>query len=87
MEKMDDEQAPVKAKSFVVNGLIKRQIEEEMERGCSKKGMLARGLKRSGAQDCTVWRLGCKNRPTTAQREIKLGSRKMKLINTSRTNG
>ena len=53
-----------------------------------EKDMLARGLKRSDAQDPAVWMLGCKNRPSPSRWKNKPDFRKTKLlINTPGTSG
>jgi len=39
--------------------------------------MKVRGLKRSDAVDRTLWRLGCRNRPTPACGDNKPGSRQI----------
>ena len=63
MEKMNDERAPVMAKIFEANG-SKRGTPKKRRKETIEKDMLARGLKRSDAQDQAMWRLGCKNLPT-----------------------
>ena len=63
MEKIDDERAPVKAKTFVVNG-SKRGRPKKRWKKTIEKDKLARGLKRKDAQDHAMRRLGCKNLPT-----------------------
>ena len=74
-EKMDDQRSSVKAKSFVVNGSKRSRFKKRFKLGYrKKKEFLAKGLKRSDAQDRTVWNLECKNRSTPACRENKLGS-------------
>ena len=65
VEVMDDERAPSKAKEIVVGdskkGRPKKSWKEVVE-----KDMLVRRLKRSDAQDRSLWRLDCKNRLTPA---------------------
>jgi len=39
--------------------------------------MKVRGLKRSDAVDRTLWRLGCRNRPTPASGDNKPGFRQI----------
>ena len=83
---MDDERAPIKAKNFAVDGSKRGRLKRWKE--AIEKDMLARDVKRSDAQDCTVWRLNCKNWTTRTCGKNKLGSRKTKLIvNTPATNG
>ena len=50
MKKIDDERAPVKAKIFVING-SKRGRSKKRWKETIEKDILARGLKRSDAQD------------------------------------
>ena len=84
---MDDERTPVKAKQLVVD-CSKRGRPKKRWKDLIVKNMLARGLKRSSAQDRAVWRVGCENSHTPACQENKPGSRKMKLIvNTPGING
>ena len=57
---MNDERA-VKAKNFAVDGSKKGRLKKRWKEAIEKK-MLARGSKKSNAQDRAVWRLGCKNK-------------------------
>ena len=56
IEKMDDERAPVKSKSFVVNGSKRGRLKKKWKETIEKRDMLTRGLKRSDAQDCILCR-------------------------------
>ena len=68
--------------------MVQKKLDlRRTEKWLQKKDILARGLKRSDAQDRAVWRIGCKNRPTRASGENKLGPKNTKLIvKTSGTN-
>jgi len=76
MERMDCERPQSMAMNFKID--------------CSKKGrpkkrwkevihvdMKVRGLKRTGAVGRTLWRLGCRNRPTSVCGNNKPGSRQI----------
>ena len=56
----NNKRARVKANKFVVDGSKKGRPKKRWKE-VAKKDMLARGLKRTNAQDCSVWKLSCKN--------------------------
>ena len=56
-------------------GRPKKRWKEAVE-----KDMLAKGLKRSNAQDCAVCRLGCKNQLTPARGENNPGYKTQSLL-------
>ena len=63
-EKIDDERAPVKEKCIdLINGSKRGRFKKRWKEAI-EKDTLARGLRRSDAQDHAVWRLGCKNLST-----------------------
>ena len=78
VERMDDEKAPVKAKSLFLK-VQKKGRPNKRWKEVVQKDMLVRGLKRTDAQDCSLWRFGWMNRP---------GFRMMKIFaSTPGTNG
>ena len=60
MESMVDERAPIKAKSYVVSDSQKSRFKKKWKE-VVEKDMLVRGLRRTNARDCCLWRLGYKN--------------------------
>ena len=60
----------------------KRKTEKEMEKKL-EYDMIARGLQRLAAQNCTRWTLCCKNRLTPTWKENLLGSTNRRKMHTS----
>ena len=83
---MDDEIAPLKAKNFVIGGL-KEGRPKKIRKEVVEKEMVAKGLRRTDAQDLSVWGLDIKNWLTLARRENKPCSRRIKIFNNPGTNG
>ena len=61
VEKMDEERAPVRARKFEIEGSKKDRLKKRWKE-VMEKDMLVRVLKRSNAQDRSLWRLCFKKR-------------------------
>ena len=75
-----------KQKNLVVAGSKKGRPKKRWKE-VVENHMLVRGLRRTNAQDRSLWKLDCKNRPTSACSKNKPGSRMIEIfINTPKTN-
>ena len=85
---MDEERAPVKAKKFVVKGLKKiGRSKKRWKEVVVEKDMLVRELKRTDAQDRSLWRLDCKSQFASACGEKPGSSRMKRFVSTLGING
>ena len=77
VKRMGKERGPVKTLHLTLKGSIKGRPKKRWKE-VVEQDVADRGLKRTDAQDCMLWRLGCKNRLTPACREVLPCFRKMK---------
>ena len=75
---MDDKRTPVKAKKNCSEKFLKKRKPKKEWKMVVETDVLVKRLKRTDAEDRSIWRLGCKNWLTHACGENKPGSRKMK---------
>ena len=80
VERMDKESGPAKTLHFNLDG-TKTHRPKKRWKEVVEQDMTARGLQRINAQDCTQWRLRCKNRLIPACREDLSGSKRRKKTN------